>query len=96
MLRCAKCDKVLGEYLLTAYGDTVCEYCWDEYICSKEGKLEYLIGICKGDYPAIEFDNEFLREAVESWNENKNLVKPHLPDKLFSLVEIKAQVLGKL
>ena len=96
MLRCSKCDKAVGEYLLTAYGDAVCEDCWDEYICSNEGKLEYLIGICRGDYPATEFDDEFLLEAVESWNENKNLVKPHIPEQLFKMVEIKAQVLGKL
>ena len=96
MIRCNKCDKALGEYLLTAYGDAVCEDCWDRYICSSEGKLEYLIGICRGDYPATDFDNEFLLEVVESWNENKNLVKPYIPKELYSLVEIKAQVLGKL
>lgn len=96
MIRCDKCDKALGEYLLTVYGDAVCEDCWDKYICSREGKLEYLIGICRGDYPATEFDNEFLLEVVESWNENKNLVKPHIPKVLYSLVEIKALVLGKL
>lgn len=96
MLRCFKCDKALGEYLLTAYGNAVCEDCWDKYICSKEGKLEYLIGICRGEYPATEFDDEFLLEVVKSWDENKNLVKPHIPESLFKMVEIKAQVLGKL
>lgn len=96
MIRCNKCDKALGEYLLTAYGDAVCEDCWDRYICSREGKLEYLIGICRGDYPATDFDSEFLLEVVDSWNENKNLVKHHIPKQLYSLAEIKAQVLGKL
>jgi hypothetical protein len=94
MVRCNKCNKALGEYLLTAYGDAICEDCWDEYVCSREGKLEYLIGICRGDYPATDFDDEFLLEAVESWNENKNLVA--LPKQLFTLAEINAQVLGKL
>lgn len=75
MICCNKCDKVLGEHLCTAYGEAICEDCWDEYICSKEGKLEYLIGIIRGDYPATEFDDDFLREAVESWNENKNRVR---------------------
>jgi hypothetical protein len=75
MERCAKCGKVLGEYLVTAYGDSICEDCWDAYICSDEGKLEYLIGIARGDYPASEFDDEFLKEAAESWNTNKNLVR---------------------
>jgi phage FluMu protein Com len=96
MVRCNKCDKVLGEYLLSAYGDAVCEDCWDEYICTKEGKVEYLLGICRGDYPATEFDNEFLLEVVESWNENKNIIQPFIPKQLFNMCEIRAQVLKNL
>ena len=93
MIRCTKCDKALGEYLLSAYGDAVCEDCWDEYICTKEGKVEYLLGICRGDYPATEFDDEFLLEVVESWNENKNTIRPYISKQLFNMCEIRAQVL---
>jgi hypothetical protein len=96
MICCNKCDKVLGEYLLSAYGDAVCEDCWDEYICTKEGKVEYLLGICRGDYPAAEFDDEFLLEVVESWNENKNRIRPYIPKQLYNMCEIRAQVLKNL
>lgn len=96
MVRCNKCNKVLGEYLLSAYGDAVCEDCWDKYVCTDEGKAEYLVGICKGDYPAAEFDDEFLLEVVKSWNENKERIRPYIPKQLFQLCEIRAQVLAKL
>jgi hypothetical protein len=93
MIRCSKCDKVLGEYLLTAYGDAICEDCWDDYICTSEGKVEYLLGICRGDYPAAEFDDDFLKEVAASWEENKHIIRPYIPGKLFSMAEIRAQVL---
>ena len=47
-MRCANCDKI--GVLKTAYGDRLCEDCWDEYICTRAGMLEHLIGICKRDY----------------------------------------------
>ena len=75
MVCCNKCDKVVGETFVTAFGEVLCEDCWDNYICTREGKLEYLLGICKGDYPASEFDQEFLREAAESWNENREILR---------------------
>lgn len=96
MIHCDKCNKVIGEYLLSAYGDAICEDCWDEYICTKEGRVEYLLGICRGDYPAMEFDDEFLLEVVKSWNENKNRIRPYIPKQLYHMCEIRAQVLKNL
>ena len=66
-MHCANCDKTSGEFLRTAYGDYLCEDCWDEYINTEVGRLEYFIGICNEDYPASEFDAEFLCEVVKSW-----------------------------
>lgn len=66
-MRCTKCDKNSGELIKTAYGFYLCEDCWDDYICTDMGRLEYLIGICNGDYPADEFDADFLIEVAESW-----------------------------
>jgi hypothetical protein len=86
----------LGEYLLTAYGNAICEDCWDSYICTPEGKVEYLLGICRHDYPAVEFDDDFLKEVVESWYEYKALVRPYIPKELFNMCEIRAQVLKNL
>lgn len=69
---CANCDKTRGEFLKTAYGDYLCEDCWDDYICSDAGKLEYLIGICRGDYPAEDFDADFLGSVATSWMTHYN------------------------
>jgi recombinational DNA repair protein (RecF pathway) len=70
-MRCANCDKTLGgDSFKTAYGDFLCEDCWDDYICSEAGKLEYLIGICYGDLPLEEFDADFLYEVANSYRIN--------------------------
>lgn len=70
-MRCANCDKTLGgDSFKTAYGDFLCEDCWDDYICSDAGRLEYLIGICCGDLPVEEFDADFLYEVVKSYRIN--------------------------
>lgn len=69
---CANCDTHHKELLKTAYGDYLCVDCWDDYICTDAGRLEYLIGICRGDYPASDFDSDFLGEVAVSWMKNKN------------------------
>lgn len=71
---CANCDRAGRELLKTAYGDYLCEDCWDNYICSDVGKVEYLIGICGGDYPVEEFDADFLGEVAKSYRINYNLL----------------------
>jgi hypothetical protein len=72
-MRCANCDKTLGgDSFKTAYGDWLCEDCWDEYILTEAGLLEYLIGICYGDYPMSDFDADFLGRVVMSWIHNSN------------------------
>ena len=69
---CDKCWKPSRERLLTAFGALVCENCWDEYLLTPDGKVEYLIGIAREDYPASEFDSDFLGFAAFQWNKNKN------------------------
>ena len=64
---CAKCDTHYRELLKTAYGDYICVDCWDEYINTDEGMLEYLIGICNDDYPISDFDADFLGEVAVSY-----------------------------
>lgn len=93
-MRCVNCDKTSGEFLKTAYGDMLCEDCWDDYINTEAGKLEYLIGICNGDYPAEEFDSEFLGEVAVSWKINYNLLD-FTPAERFKIEE-KARELGIL
>jgi hypothetical protein len=91
---CANCDTQHKELLKTAYGDFICEDCWDEYINTDTGRLEYLIGICRGDYPASDFDAEFLGEVARSWSINYSMLNL-TPQERFELEE-KARELGLL
>lgn len=67
---CAECGKATADLIKTAYGDYLCEDCWDDYICTEAGMLEYLIGICKGELPIEEFDADFLCGVAKSWVTN--------------------------
>ena len=69
---CDKCFTPSSGRILNAYGALLCEECWDEYICTPEGKVEYLIGIAKADYPASEFEADFICYAVIQWHKNRN------------------------
>lgn len=96
MCRCSKCNHPQGELLESVYGDTMCEACWDKYIMTDEGKIEFLLGICLGDYPATDFDDEFLLEVVASWNANKERVRDNIPEGPFHRCDLRAEVLAKL
>ena len=91
---CANCDSHRKELLKTAYGDFLCEDCWDDYICSDTGKLEYLIGICNEDYPMSDFDADFLGEVAKSYMINYDKLDL-TPTQRFELEE-KARNLGIL
>ena len=94
MKYCDNCFENHDELLKTAYGNYFCMDCWDEYINSDAGAVEYFIGICTGDYPVEEFDAEFLGEATKSFLENKT----DLDLEPFQLLELedKARELGLL
>ncbi len=93
-MRCVNCDRADGEFLKTAYGDMLCEDCWDDYICSEAGKLEYLIGICCGDLPLEEFDADFLGSVAASYMTHYHLLD--LTDEQRAELEKKAKELGLL
>ena len=94
-MRCANCDKTLGgDSFKTAYGDWLCEDCWDDYICSDVGRLEYLIGICHGDLPVEEFDADFLGSVAKSYR--LNYEKLDLTAEQLTEIEHKAMALGIL
>jgi hypothetical protein len=81
---------------MNVYGELLCEDCWDEYICTPRGKVEYLIGINNGDYSASEFDDEFLKELAKTWDEYKEVVRPYISAVLFVSLDHKAAVFHKL
>jgi hypothetical protein len=94
MERCEKCSKVLGEYFVTAYGEKRCEDCWDDYLMTDRGKVEYFIGICKEDYPMSDFDADFLGYISVCWTKYRD----ELDLKMSELrdIEDKARQLGIL
>ena len=91
---CANCDTHHKELLKTAYGDFLCVDCWDDYTCTDAGRLEYLIGICKGDYPADDFDADFLGEVAKSWMTHYNMLDLTPSERVE--IETKARELGLL
>lgn len=91
---CCFCNGSKIAAFKTAYGDFLCEDCWDEYICTDEGRLEYLIGICKGEYSACAFDADFLCDVVESWKKNRD--KLALPADSVLFIESVAKSKGLL
>ena len=92
MKYCEHCGKDLISGLHTIYNEDVCEDCWDDYICTDMGKIEYLIGICRGDLSLHEFDADFLGEVMVSWKLNKNLTNLSEAEKV--KIEETAEELG--
>ena len=93
-MKCVNCEKTKGEFFKTAYGDTLCEDCWDDYICTEAGMLEYFLGFCREDYHPDEFDADFVREAVKSYRINYD--KLDLTDTQRYELEKNAKELGLL
>lgn len=91
---CANCEENKVELLKTAYGDYICEDCWDDYICSDAGRLEYFIGFCKEDYHPDEFDADFVYETVKSWKTHYQMLDLTPTER--AEIEIKARELGLL
>jgi hypothetical protein len=94
MSYCANCGFRHEDLLKTAYGDFLCEDCWDDYICTDAGRLEYFIGFCREDYHPDEFDADFVYEAVKSYQINYD--KLDLTAEQLTELENKAKELGIL
>ena len=74
MMVCDCCSKIGNDIKQTAYGDFLCEDCWDEYIDSDRGKIEYFINILMGEENQDSYDADFLGEAAASWSKYKHLL----------------------
>lgn len=94
MERCVKCGRITSEPFETAYGETRCEYCWDDHLMTDKGKVEYLIGIVRGDYPMEYFDADFLIHVVACWNKYRCEFK--ITNGELMHIEEKARELGLL
>jgi hypothetical protein len=94
MSYCAECDTHRRDLIKTAYGDYLCEDCWDDYINSDAGRLEYLIAICNEESFVDEFDADFLIGVAKSWMLNFSALDL-TPQERYDL-EQKARKLGIL
>lgn len=73
VITCEKCGKELkGEFFVTAYGEKRCPDCYDDYLMTDKGKVEYLIGICQGAYPVSDFDADFLGHVAVCWKKYRD------------------------
>jgi uncharacterized radical SAM superfamily protein len=68
---CENCGKKTLDTLINVFKEELCEDCWDDYLMTDRGKLEYFIGIAKGDLPIEEFDADFLGHCCVLWEEYK-------------------------
>ena len=94
MERCAKCGKKLRTFSRTAYGENRCLDCWDDYLMTDKGKVEYLIGICTGELDLNDYDADFLGHVAVCWNKYKEQLNISIQQVI--AVEEKAERMGIL
>ena len=91
---CEKCGKKTYDLLTTVYGDIRCEDCWDDYLMTDRGKVEYFVGICREDYPMSDYDDDFLGRISSCWKQYCSEVA--LPPSEIRKIVAKAKTLGLL
>lgn len=94
MERCVKCGKEIRSFSRTAYGENRCLDCFDDYLMTDRGKVEYLIGICNGDYLMEEFDADFLGHVAVCWQKYRAQLNLSIAE--VNQMEAKARAMGIL
>ena len=94
MERCAKCGKVLRTFSRTAYGENRCLDCWDDYLMTDKGKVEYLIGLTAGELDLNDYDADFLGHVAVCWNKYKEQLNISIQQVI--AIEEKAECMGIL
>jgi hypothetical protein len=73
---CCDCGCALnGEFYDTVYGHRYCDLCYDEYLFSDMGKLEYLASLVRGEMLPSSLDYETLGEIAVAWKHYKNMLQ---------------------
>lgn len=94
MERCAKCGKELRTFSRTAYGENRCLDCWDDYLMTDKGKVEYLIGLTTGELDLKDYDADFLGHVAVCWNKYKEQLNISIQQII--AIEEKAECMGIL
>lgn len=61
---CCKSEAVLYK---NAYGQYLCTDCWNDYLTSDRGQVEYMIGVASGEYKRSSFSNEDCTAIQLAW-----------------------------
>lgn len=91
---CAKCGKSIGSYSTTAYGEVRCLDCFDDYLMTDKGKVEYFIGICTGELDVKDYDADFLGYAATCWQKYRDQLSMSIAE--IKLIEASAKDIGIL
>ena len=91
MLFCQNCGVSASSLHPTVYGDVLCEDCWEGYLATDIGQIEYFIAICLGDEDINSFDADQLGSFVVSCQNNKDRALVNI-----SIIETEAKKLGLL
>lgn len=94
MSLCEKCEKRTNDVFISVFDEPLCEDCWDDYLMTDRGKLEYFIGIAKGDLPISDYDADFLGHVVTCWNKYKEELNYFKA--IIESIETKAKNIGLL
>mgnify|MGYP003307167685 CR=1 FL=1 len=94
MIHCAKCGKAADKILFTIYNEPRCEHCYDDYLMTDRGKVEYMLNLVNGEIPMEEFDADFLGHVAVCWNKYRDELP--ISNKNIAEIEIQAAYMGLL
>jgi hypothetical protein len=91
---CEKCGKPTLDTLINVFSEELCLDCWDDYLMTDRGKVEYFIGIVKEELPIEDYDADFLGHIAVCWNNYKSELNH--ASTMMAFYEAKAKELGIL
>lgn len=99
MKRCVKCGKVLKEHFgeesfITVFGEERCSDCYEDYLMTDKGKVEYFVEIVRGNSSISNFDADFLGWISVCWTKYRDELAMTLAE--IHAIEEKAINLGIL
>lgn len=68
-----KCNNCNADTILhkNAYGQYLCADCWNNYLTTVNGQVEYVIGLATGEYKITAFSEKDRKWIAEAWNTYK-------------------------
>ena len=94
MAYCVKCGKEIKELFVTAYGKIRCDICYDDYLMTDKGKVDYFVGLVNGILSIEDYDADFLGYLSVCWRKYRNELG--LTMQAIQEIEEKAKQLGLL